>query len=512
MALEGLEYEPAPKQREVCETLARTQPAKLQNWVQRHPAHLMMYLGWDVDTHHAQALKDVISHRQTFWLAPRGSGKSTTFLLHCAWMAIADPEVYTKWGIPYLFPGSPGTVGPHNIRINVTSNSADNATALVWQAKQSLLDHRMAALFGDLEGKRWRDQRADTALRTETLRETTFTAMGLGSRITGGHYDVVLSDDWVTEENARTELWRQRLVKFWQFTVKPTHEPWSRDLGTGTRYHPFDWYGTEVMKWVKRGTWGNLRRTLALWEKDGELTSYWPRVYSVDKLLEIKEDIGEIAFDTQYQNSVDTLRGDFFEQSWMENLARWEELSPEDRKQARTVIALDPAIKAGPRNDYSVFCVVSFLKGKLYVRRIVRGQWTDEQLKVRTKVLVKLYQPELVGVEVVGGIEWLADALARMDLPGCRVKKLRPTQYRGKDKVGRASHVRKYLEQGIVYLEEPTKENGVGRLIYEMMAFPSASNVPGMDDCVDAFVWALILVSRGGGRGRVYRLESRRHI
>lgn len=510
MALEGLEHE--QDARALFDDAARMQPADMRDWVQRHPRNLMMYLGWDVDNHHAQALRDALTHRQTFWLAPRGSGKSTVFLFVCSWLAVADPAVYTKHGIPYLFPDAPGTIGPHNIRINVTSNSADNATALVWQAKQSLLDKRMAMLFGNLEGGRWRDQRADTALRTETLRETTFTAMGLGSRITGGHYDMVLSDDWVTEDNARTELQRKRLADFWKFTVKPTHEPWARDLGAGTRYHPQDWYGAEVLKWVKRGTWSNLRRTIALFERDGELVSYWPRVYPVETLQEIRQEIGEIAFATQYQNVVDIMLGDFFEKEWVERFIKWEELPEADRKQARTVIALDPAIKAGPRNDYSVFCVLSFLKGKLYVRRIIRGQWTDEQLKARTRVLVRLYQPEVVGVEVVGGIEWLADALTRMNLPGCRIRKLRPTQFRGKDKVGRASHVRKYLEQGIVYLEEPTKENGVGRLIYEMMAFPSSSNVPGMDDCVDALVWALILIGRSGGRGRTYKLQSRRAI
>lgn len=510
MALEGLEYE--PNQRELFDRLARTEPANLRDFIQRHPRNLMLYLGWSVDKHHALGLKDSLSHRQTFWLAPRGSGKSTTFLFTATWMAIADPDVYTKHGIPYLFPEAPHVIGPHNIRINVTSNSADNATSLVWQAKQSLLDERMAALFGNLEGTRWRDQRADTSLRTATLRETTFTAMGLGSRVTGGHYDVVMSDDWVTEDNARTELQRQRLQQFWQFTVKPTHEPWARDLGTGTRYHPQDWYGTSIMDWVKKGTWANLRRTIALFEKDGKLQSYWPRVFPVDTLQEIRGEIGEVAFATQYQNVVDIMLGDFFEKEWVENFAKWDDLPEEDKREARTVIALDPAIKAGPRNDYSVFCVVSLVKGKVYVRRIIRGQWTDEQLKLRAKLLVQLFNPDMLGVEVVGGIEWLADALGRMDLPGCRVQKLRPTQTRGKDKVGRASHVRKYFEQGIVYLEQPTQDNGVGRLIYEMMAFPSSSSVPGMDDCVDAMVWALILVSRVGGRGRVYRLQSRRQI
>ena len=78
---------------------------------------------------------------------------------------------------------------------------------------------------------------------------------------------------------------------------------------------------------------------------------------------------------------------------------------------------------------------------------------------------------------------------------------------KGKDKVGRASHVRKWFEQLRVFLEVPTKANGIQRLVYECMAFPTASNTPGMDDCVDALVWSLFLTGRP--RGRVGK-QSRR--
>lgn len=481
------------------ELLADREPIRMAEWVQRHPKNFMLYMGWEVLPFHESALNDFLNHQRTFWLAPRGAGKTNAFLCGSAWLAISDPDIYTKAGVPYLFPDAPREIGPHNIRVALTGNSADNAALGLYQIKHMLTSERMLKLFGDLEGPRWKDQRADTCLRQTHLRESTFTALGLGSRITGGHYDAVLCDDWVTEENARTDLQRKRLENFWKLTVKPAHEPWSRTFGAGTRYHPMDWYGSCIYQWVKAGVWDNLRRTPALFTLNGEERSYWPGSYSLDILHAIREEVGEIAFSTQYQNVVDVMLGDFFEHTWLEQFCKWDELKPEERKKARTIITLDPAIKAGLRNDYSVFCILSVIGKRAYVRRIVRGQWTEDELKYRSRLLCNLYKPDLMGVEVVGGLEWLVDSLRKMDgLP--YVRKLRPQQYKGKDKVGRASHVRKWFEQLRVYLEEPDKANGIQRLIHECMAFPNACSTPGMDDCVDAMVWALILAGRGRGR------------
>lgn len=499
---------------EVLDAMADRHPEEVKAWVQRHPAHLMSYLGrpagLSVQPFHRAALNDDLTRPETFWLAPRGSGKTTAKLFTCAWLCVADPEVYTKGGLPYLFEKAPRIIGPHNIRVVLTSNSAENAIQQVYQVKQWLLDERMAKLFGPLDGQRWKEERSDTRLRNVNMREGTLTAMGLGSKVTGGHYDAGLLDDWVTEDNSRTEAQRRKLETFYTMTVRPTFEPWARKMGSGTRYHPMDFY-EKMLDWVKAGTWQHLRRTPALVHgKDGQEVSYWPEVFPVAELHRIRQEIGEVAFSTQYQNVVDVLMGDFFEREWLENYTCWDGLSEAKRRAARTVIACDPAIRGGPRNDFTVFVVLSWVDGKFYVRRVVRGQWTDEGIKRRALMLCKGYDAELLGIEVVGGIEWLADQLSRADTGRASVKKLRPRQFHGKDKVGRASHVRRLFERGQVFLEEPTERNGISRLVYEMMAFPSSSSVPGMDDCVDALVWALILIMRG--RGRAYRLHSRRGI
>jgi len=489
--------------------LAEQHPLTLKDWVQEHPKNLMAYFGWAVEDFHQAALEDVLRTESFLWLAPRGSGKSTAeCVFFPVWAAIANPDIYTKAGLPYLFPEAPHTIGPHNIRVALTSNSSDKAVALQWQCKAVLTSPKMNRLFGPLEGSRWRDVQSDTALRTEQYRECTFTSLGLGSKIAGGHYDINILDDWVTEDNARTEMMRQRLSDFFKFTVSPTLEPWGRTAAAGTRYHPNDWY-SEIKAWEKAGIWRKIRRTPALVEVDGEMVSYWPAVYPVKKLLEIKEKIGAIAFSTQYQNETDVMLGEFFEHAWMENFKSFDSLPQIDKEKARTFITLDPAIKGGPRNDFSVFTVTSYVAPYFFVRRVVRGKWTQHELIQRAAYLNRIFRPHNFGVEVVQGQEWLVQEMRRLhyEIP---TRDLCPKNFAGKDKVGRASHVRSFFENGRVFLEPPTPDNGIGRLIEEMMAFTGESDVPGMDDCVDSLIWGLLMATRP--QARLVKLMNRRGL
>ncbi len=496
---------------QLMDELADAQPLVMRHWVERHPRNMMVYMGWNVEPFHQDGLGDMLAYRRSFWLAPRGSGKSTTALMVCCWLAVADPD-HMDPSLGNLFASAPRRVGPENIRIALTTNSAENAQVLHTQARNTLLDPRLAKLFGNLEGTRWKDHTSTTSLRTVNLKEGTFTALGLGSKVTGGHYDLVLADDWVTLDNARTELQRRRIAEFWDFTVKGAHEPWARTIGAGTRYHPQDWYG-KVKKWSDEEEDWHLRLTPALTrngvaEVDGDsLVSFWPQVFSVETLQSIRREIGALAFSTQYQNDVTQLLGEFFENAWVEHYAKWADLPETHRRNARTVVMLDPSIKAGKRNDYSAFVVVSYVAPYFYVRHVLRGQWTQHELVKRCVYLNRLFRPESFGVEVVGGLEFLVQELMRTPGMG-RIRAMRPMQSRGKDKEGRANSVRTLFEQLRVFLEVPTSENGIERLVHEMLAFPTASNVPGMDDCVDALVWALLMIARQ--RTRLVRTQPRR--
>lgn len=499
----GLKTKPAdvPELRERLVKLANSAPWYLKAILESHPFFLAVYLGFDVEKHHRDGIDLYLTKPRSMWLAPRGSGKSTIAVVFVLWLAISRPENRLPEH-QNLFPDAPREITPANIRIALTSNSADKAIELHWQIRNLLKNERLVKLYGDLVGSRWTDHKSTTALReADELREGTFTALGLGSKVTGGHYDLVLLDDWITEDNARTELLRRRIFDFWAKTVKPTCEPWARVCGAGTRYHPQDFYHN-VKQWVDSGLWDGLLHHRAIIERNGREFSYWPKAYSLDKLKAIRDEIGTTAFATQYQNEVDVMRGDFFQLSQFENTYEYEELPGPVRHgiDRRTVIALDPAIKAGPKNDYSVFTVTSYAPPNFYVREVVRGQWTEDEHLARLEDLVRRYRPSEVGIEVVGGVEFLLQRLQR--LPWCpRIVPLRPTQFRGKDKVGRASRARVFMERGRVFFPKlTTTQSGVRRLIEEALAFPTSSNVPGMDDCVDSFVWSILLITRGRNR------------
>jgi phage terminase large subunit-like protein len=501
----------------------------------------MMLEGWDVEPFHWDGLNDALNFRESFWLAPRGAGKSTAVAVFVpAWLALIDPafmaqEIRELNGGYGLFPNSPRMVGPWNIRIALSSNSEQKAIGLHFQVQQILIGQKVQSIFGLQAGRRWKETVSEVKARkagreqlaidytmqvlqpqgkllpldlleyeSGELREGTFTVLGLGSTVAGGHYDAGVFDDWVTEENARTPVQRDKLQSFYATTVRGTLEPWSKQIGAGTRYHPADWYQT-IRQWVEKGLWGTLRRTRALYmaaDPEGpvdfsqvdQLRSYWPENYPVDELLKIREQIGAVAFATQYQNETDLMLGDFFDPKHLEVFTHWDQLPPQDRLKAKTVITCDPAIKGGKKNDYTAFVVTSYIAPNFYVRKVLRGQWTEEEFLQHWSMLCAEYRPERVGIEVIQGLEWVLPKLRPRCGIGAYFKALYPQSYRGKDKEGRASAARTFMEQGRIFFDTPTPQNGVGRLIDECMAFPNAENIPGMDDCVDAFAWGILFM------------------
>lgn len=478
--------------------LADVLPDQVRLWVQRHPRNLMIYCGWEPYWFHDEGFDQFIGHASSLWLAPRGSGKSTVAVFFAAWLGISDPDHWDE-EIGELFPGAPRDIGPWNIRIALTSNSHPKACALLWQLKSILTSREIAKLFGPLAGGRWKDHEADTRLRESNLREATYTALGLGSKVTGGHYDFVLADDWVTLDNARTELQRSRIADFWGFTVKETIEPWGRAAVAGTRYHPKDWYGT-IAGWAKKeaARWSVLRQPAIMHTADGQPYSYWPQAYTLDKFDEIREEIGSIAFATQYQNTVDLMLGDFFEAEWLEKHAAWGELPKSTRESARTGLGLDFAFKGGPEHNWSVFSVIHHAPPKrFHIERVLRGKWTKDGLVRRAEFLVKLYKPVSFTIEAANGSEFLIQDMRKSRKIPRRIVKAMPPRI---SKTARADKVRSLFEREYVWFDPPSKANQLQIAIDELLGFTGEKD--GQDDCVDSIVWNLIGLTRGRGRVR----------
>jgi hypothetical protein len=66
--------------------------------------------------------------------------------------------------------------------------------------------------------------------------------MGVGGPIISKHYDVIILDDIIDEENARTEEQREKMRVWYYKSLLPCLEPYGEIHILGTRYHPYDLY------------------------------------------------------------------------------------------------------------------------------------------------------------------------------------------------------------------------------------------------------------------------------
>ncbi|MHC4660194.1 MAG: hypothetical protein ACYS8W_00770 [Planctomycetota bacterium] len=100
--------------------------------------------------------------------------------------------------------------------------------------------------FGRLAGAKWTQDEITLRRRRRIAKEAAVTALGVGGPIIGRHYDIILLDDVVDEEAARTENMRERISIWFRKVLMPCLEPGGELHLVGTRYHPLDLYGSLI--------------------------------------------------------------------------------------------------------------------------------------------------------------------------------------------------------------------------------------------------------------------------
>lgn len=504
---------------------------RARQWLSAHPARLMMLTEWGCAPHHMDGFNHFLLNPYSMWLAPRGSGKSTVAVYIAAWLGIADltsdpwddseeaVQNYEDRQAVYslLFGDAMRPITPENIRVALTSSSQPNAKRLLWQVKNLLNMNAVTQCLGFQvhherrdKLKRWTEEVSDSGYRDSTLREATWTALGMGSKVAGGHYDCVLGDDWVTLDNAQTPTQREHVADFWNFTVKGTCEPWARVGIYGTRYNPADWYG-DIEKWAQEpgNKWKVLRSPAIEYNTDGSRRSYWPAAFTLAQLDAIRKEIGSNAFSTQYMNDTSVMEGDFFERHWMEQRTIWAELSKELREDARTGMALDMAFKGGEKHDWSAFTLGHMNRrstrhpyGRFHLEKVRRGKWTKLEL---VKIAEEMYleavaagnTPSVFAIEAQAGAEFLIQDMKRSKIIPRGIIKAMPPRI---SKLGRAEKTRTIFEIGAAWFDPPTAANQIQLLLDEMLAFTGRRG--DIDDCVDSLVWLVIALSTGRSRLR----------
>jgi predicted phage terminase large subunit-like protein len=399
-------------------------------------------LGNEVAAVH-ERMAEAALHQRSLVLAPRGFGKSTLLsVVRSISEIVRNPDV----------------------RILLVSNVQAQAEAFVREIRSHLeQNHLLRGIYGEFTGSKWSDGEFIVSCRKKILKEPTMFATGVGGAIISRHFDIIICDDIVDEENARTQAQREKL-RVWFFKVLlPCLEPDGRLCIVGTRYHYRDLYGLLIENgFVPTAT---IIRAI---NENGE--SAWPERFPIEKLEHIRREAGTIIFNAQYQNDTEAMKGAVFKEEWLQ----FYDSPPES---LRVYQGVDLSIAQTDSADF--FAVVTIgvdALANIYVLDCYQARISFRQQTAAILQKFLRFDPLKVAIESNAYQAAQADTLKEMGV--MRVTKV----FTKNDKLSRAWKLSSFFEDGRVYLGRNMQE-----MVEQLLAFPQADH----DDLFDALDFAV---------------------
>lgn len=433
---------------------------------------------------HKSIISNISSNKSTLDLAPRGFGKSTVGDVdYCITRILRDP----------------------NIRIMIGSKTQTQAQAFLKEIRTHFeQNENLLRVFGDWKTHKdnvWNDREFTVNKRNIIKKEATVTALGASGAVISKHFDIIIGDDLVGLENARTERQRANLKEWFYSSLFPTLEPDGEIHILGTRYNPLDLYEDLI----KSGSYTvNIQKAIQV--VDGVECSLWEDKFTLEKLKQIRADSGKIIFNMQYQNDTELAKGKIFKAKYFKYYEEYKldydfqtakiriknAEGVDQWKKVRVYMGADLAIseKENEDNDYFVLMMIGVDDEKnVYVLEYVKERLTfNSQLNTIISYGRNKYpMVERIGVETNQYQKALAQELRRLSLlPVININT-------SKDKVTRAMRRSANFENGKVFFRE-----GMDDLEECLLLFPEVDH----DDLFDALDHAMHMAD-GGNEIRV---------
>ncbi len=421
---------------------------------------------------HKSIIDNIYSSSATLDLAPRGFGKSTIGDVdYCITKILRDP----------------------NIRIMVSSKTQNQADAFLKEVRAHFEQNEMLRfVFGDwrTNSPLWNDREFTVNRRTHIKKEATMTAMGASGAVISKHFDIIIGDDLVGLENARTEKQRKNLKEWFYSSLMPTLEPHGEVHILGTRYNPLDLYADLIKS---KSYKVNIQQAINV--VDGKEVSLWEDKFSIEKLNSIRKDSGKIIFNMQYQNDTKLAQGKIFKAKYFRYYDEYK--IDYDFMTAKVKVSTDEGIerwipvkvymgadlaisqKENADNDYFVLCVIGIDEEfNVYVLEYVKDRLTfnSQLMTIISYGKDKYPMVERVGIETVAYQKALAQQLRRMStLPIIDINTT-------KDKVSRAMRRSALFENNKVYFRM-----GMDDMEECLLLFPEVDH----DDLFDGLDFAI---------------------
>ena len=396
-----------------------------------------------------------IKANRSLSLAPRGGGKST---------------ILTTTQVIHELLKNP------NIRILLTSNTQLQAESFLRVISQHLTENKkLIDIFGEIKHSKykWDSREINVAGRTRKGKEASLMCIGLGGGLTGLHFDLIIGDDLVDEENARTKHQRDTCFTWFYKTMYPTLEPDGRLYLIGTRYHPDDLYGR-----LEKEEFRNRVNVIPAIRKteEGEECSFWPERFPLKKLHSMRRAMGIIIFNTQMQNNTDLMIGRMIKPEFFNVYKKVPETS------GFYVQGTDSATSTKDKDDY--FAHVTLFITKEPQPNVYLVDYVKRKMSVKHQYDYCVrknaeFDPLRVFIESNAGQAYFAEGLKLRDLPVKRV-------YSTKDKINEMYKVLPIIEDGRFYVKSEHAE-----FVNDMVVFPDGDDDDLADACRQALKGAL---------------------
>jgi len=447
------------------------------------------YLGLGVPKHQKKWY-DYCYRKRHLQLSPRDHGKTTVF-----------NHAFPVWAICNI----------PNVRILLVSKTSRQANKLIKTVREELKNNeKIKADYGELlineagKGPIWCKRTADAS----NLKDPTVEAVGAEGSITGGHFDIIICDDIIDDENTKTETRMEDLSNWFFGTIGQLCEPHTQWFVTGTRKHYADIYQQLIDNplWQKQvdkaivkypESWEFIYSTnedgqeyISGVKVVGDYEVLWPEKWPIDVLLMDRQQTGSILFDREKQNDPSGMKGQFLKVDWL-HYYKWSEMPPLD--ELSFYIGGDLAISEDQKADETVFTLAGYHSPthRIYYIDSVAGRWDFPEQQERLKSAYTFWaQQGMRAHKVLIENNVYQAALAqeiRKDtwIPAVGIRTV-------KDKVTKMISISPHFENGSVLLRS-TELCGVPEFRQQWTQFPFGEH----DDRLDSFAMIILHIALG---------------
>lgn len=390
-------------------------------------------------------------------LKPRGTYKSSIYTISQVIELLMEDYVKNK---------------QFTLRILIASSTDDLATQLLSEIVQHLQTNKDLREFFGRDIIAGANQQAVTLSPRVVHKEPNIKARGSGAAIVGEHYDVIIADDIVNQEDRESEAKRERNAKWFQ-DVMSIIEPDGYVMVTGTRWHLDDVYGHIIENNENDELEDEYKYHIEVEKAIGDNGKpNFPTILSESRLRALRVEKGVVEFASQYMNDPLSAGVQIFNADKM-NFYTDYGTDSDLYKRCKTIAYLDPAL--GREGDFIVLTIGTILDGDLLVREgIMTNSTPIEEFLHVIENYHGIYDFSLLYIETNGFQGLIANACRELGLP------VKDVGNRRKKEV-RIEGVEPFFSSGKIKFREDWKKI-YPDFIHQILSFPVAKH----DDAPDA--------------------------